>query len=64
MIRFLKASTMTLPRLRERLRLLIATVLLLLSLGALLAACGREPEEEFLFAADAPPVTISYVARM
>ena len=53
---------MTLPRLRERLRLLIATVLLLLSLGALLAACGREPEEEFLFAADAPPVTISYVA--
>ena len=36
--------------------------LLLLTICALLGACGREREDEFLFAADSPPVTLTYVA--
>ncbi len=35
--------------------------LLLLAFCLLLGACGREAEEEFLFAPDSPPVTLTYV---
>ena len=40
----------------------ITIVLTLVALLGTLAACGREPEEEFLFAPDSPPVTLTYVA--
>ena len=36
--------------------------LLLVALVGPLGGCGREPEEEFLFAPDSPPVTLTYVA--
>ncbi len=35
--------------------------LLLLAFCLLLGACGREAEDEFLFAPDSPPVTLTYV---
>lgn len=38
------------------------SVLTLVVLWGLLGGCGREPEEEFLFAPDSPPVTLTYVA--
>ena len=40
----------------------ITIALFLLSFGVLFGGCGREPEEEFLFAPDSPPVTLTYVA--
>ena len=40
----------------------VAIVLTLFALIGTLAACGREPEDEFLFAPDSPPVTLTYVA--
>ena len=40
----------------------VAIVLTLVALIGTLAACGREPEDEFLFAPDSPPVTLTYVA--
>ena len=40
----------------------LSVALLLLAFGVLLGGCGREPEEEFLFAPDSPPVTLTYVA--
>ena len=39
-----------------------ATLITLVVLIGLLGACGREPEEEFLFAPDSPPVTLTYVS--
>ena len=42
------------------LRAISAVVLIVL--WGLLAGCGRDPEEEFLFAPDSPPVTLTYVA--
>ncbi len=40
----------------------VAIVLTLVAVIGTLAACGREPEDEFLFAPDSPPVTLTYVA--
>ncbi len=40
----------------------VTIALFLLSLGVLFGGCGRGPEEEFLFAPDSPPVTLTYVA--
>ncbi len=40
----------------------LSLALLLLTIGVILGGCGREPEEEFLFAADSPPVTLTYLS--
>ena len=39
----------------------LSFALLLLTICLLLGACGREEEDEFLFAPDSPPVTLTYV---
>ncbi|MYC95473.1 MAG: extracellular solute-binding protein [Caldilineaceae bacterium SB0661_bin_32] len=39
----------------------VALVMLLLGLSGLSGGCGRDREEEFLFAPDSPPVTLTYV---
>ena len=53
---------MIIPCRRVQSRLLVIYALLLLTFCSLLAGCGREREEEFLYAADSPPVTVNYVA--
>ena len=40
----------------------VVSGIVLVVLWGLLGGCGREPEEEFLFAPDSPPVTLTYVA--
>ena len=52
---------MIIPCLRVQSRLLTVYALLVLTFCALLAGCGREREDEFLYAADSPPVTVNYV---
>ena len=46
-------------RLKSRRFVIVA---LLLGLSGLLSGCGREREEDFLFAPDSPPVTLTYAA--
>ena len=40
----------------------LSCALLLLTICVLLGGCGREREDEFLFAADSPPVTLTYLS--
>ena len=59
---FAREQNVTIPCQYLRLRFYSASAILLLTLCALLAGCGREREDDLLIPDDEPPVTISYVA--